>query len=73
MIDLKFNNRSARDAPRVVTVYLNGEEFFEDIGAAPPGRSKLTYGPLARGTWRVVVGWGERVFADQTVSLSCGA
>jgi hypothetical protein len=69
--DMYFTNPNLVDAPRTITVYLNGQEFFEDIGVAEPGQSQLTYGPLPNGQWRVVIGWQGRVFADSTANFTC--
>lgn len=60
-----FNNPNNEDAPRNITMYLEGEEFFEDSGFAAPGESTLTFGPL-EGEWRAVVWWDDLVFAEHS-------
>jgi hypothetical protein len=72
LVDMAFKNPNWRPAPRVITVYRDGGEFFEDIDVAPPGKSTLTYGPLPRGTWRIVVVSRRRTIADATFALGCG-
>lgn len=71
LIRFSFNNENRVNAPRIITVYLNGEEFFEDNGFAEPGLSTLQFGPLPNGEWRVVVHWEGLVFADRTFNFTC--
>jgi len=58
-----FNNPNSETAPRNITMYFNGNEFFEDSGFAEPGISTLTFGPLDPGSWQAVVWWDDITFA----------
>jgi hypothetical protein len=68
---MNFSNPNDEIAPRVITVFFNGEEFFEDSGFTEPGNSSLTFGPLPNGTWEIVVSWKNLEFGRQTFNFSC--
>ncbi len=70
-IDLNFTNPNSVDGPRTIAVFRDGQEVFGDDGFAAPGDSVLTYGPFVNATWRVVVTWDGRTFADTTVVFPC--
>jgi len=71
LVTFNFNNKNDENAPRIITVFLDGEEFFEDNGFAEPGKSTLQFGPLPNGEWRIVVHWEDRTFADKTFNFDC--
>lgn len=71
LVHMKFFNQNPVDADRLITVYRNGEEVFEDAGFTEPGESVLTYGPFKNAKWEVVVHWEGEIFGQETFPFSC--
>jgi hypothetical protein len=71
LIDIEITNPNRTNAPRVITVFLDGEPFFEDSGFAEPGTKTTTFGPLPNGAWAIAVSWEGLVFGRERTPLTC--
>ena len=71
LVHMNFVNPNKKTAPRAITVYYEGEEFYEDLGFTTPGSSSVTFGPFDNDEWGFVVHWEGQVFGQETFNFTC--